>query len=143
MKRRRAHTVLLLVSWISLVGLFQNCAPAPEIARDERPIKDLEVAIEKTETDLESLAESNRSCTTEANCIAVAVGFKGCGGPRGYTFTSTNNDMAAIEALSQSLHSLERDHWSRSGQASTCDLALAPALICQAGTCQVVAERPL
>ncbi|MBN8542313.1 MAG: hypothetical protein J0L82_18120 [Deltaproteobacteria bacterium] len=138
MKRRRIHTFLLLVLWIGFLGLFQNCAPVKSLTPDENVMKDLEIAIEKTAGDLETLAESNRSCTNDSQCVAVVVGFKGCGGPRDYTYTSLNNDMAAVDALSVQLQNLERDHWNRSGQASTCELVLPPSLACQASLCQVV-----
>lgn len=138
MKRRRAHTFLLLVLWIGFLGLFQNCAPVKEMTQEEKVMKDLEIAIEKTAGDLENLAESNRSCTTDSQCVAVVVGFKGCGGPRAYTYTSLNNDMATIQALSLNLQNLERDHWMRSGQASTCEMVLPPALACLSGLCKVL-----
>ncbi|MDZ4081441.1 MAG: hypothetical protein U1E10_00770 [Bdellovibrionales bacterium] len=120
------------------MGLFQNCAPVKDLTPEEKVMKDLEFAIEKTSNDLETLAESNRTCTNDNQCVAVVVGFKGCGGPRDYTHTSSNNDMAAIENLSLNLQNLERDHWRRSGQASTCEMLLPPTLSCQSGQCQVV-----
>jgi len=142
MKRSRIHTFLLLVLWLGLLGLFQNCAPVKDLTPEEKAMKDLAIAIEKTSGDLESLAESNRSCTNDSQCVAVVVGFKGCGGPRDYTYTSLNNDMATIQALSISLQNLERDHWNRSGQASTCELVLPPSLSCQSGLCQIVPSIP-
>lgn len=138
MKRRRIHTVLLVVLWIGLLGLFQNCAPVKELNQDEKALKELEIAIEKTSNDLETLAESNRTCTSDSHCVAVVVGFKGCGGPRAHTYTSLSNDMATIEALSIDLQNLERDHWQRSPRVSTCELVLPPTLACQSGLCQVV-----
>ena len=143
MKRRRAHTILLLVLWIGFLGLFQNCAPVKDLTPEEKAMKDLAIAIEKTSGDLETLAESNRSCTNDSQCVAVVVGFKGCGGPRDYTYTSLNNDMATIQALSISLQNLERDQWNRSnGVVSTCDLVLPPSLACQSGLCQIVPSIP-
>lgn len=141
MKRCRTDKILLLVLWIGLLGLFQNCAPVKDLTQEEKAMKDLEFAIEKTSMDLETLAESNRSCATDSQCVAVVVGFKGCGGPRTYTFTSTGNDMETIQALSINLQNLERDHWNRSRQVSTCELVLPPNLACQSGLCAVVQSQ--
>jgi hypothetical protein len=139
MNRRRTHSILLFALWIGFLGLFQNCAPVKELTQEEKVMKDLEIAIEKTAGDLETLAESNRSCTTDSHCVAVVVGFKGCGGPRAYTYTSLNNDMATLQSLSTDLQNLERDHWNRStGRVSTCELVLPPSLACQSGLCQAV-----
>ena len=111
------------------------------MTQHEKVMKDLEFAIEKTAGDLETLAESNRSCTNGSQCVAVVVGFKGCGGPRAYTYTSQNNNLAAIETLSLNLQNLEREHWNRSGQASTCEMVLPPTLDCQVGLCQIVPSQ--
>lgn len=138
MNRRRAHTWLLLILWIGLLGLFQNCAPVKHLTQDEQVIKDLEVAVEKTESQLLALAESDRSCALDTECVAIPLGFKGCGGPRSHTHTSASNDLPAIEALSASLRELERDIWSRGNRVDTCEMRLPPTLSCQFGLCQVV-----
>lgn len=142
MKRRRLHTVLLVVLWIGFLGLFQNCAPVKDLNQDEQVIKDLEVAIEKTENQLLTLAESDRSCARDTDCLAIPLGFKGCGGPRSHTHTSASNDLPTLEALSASLHDLERDYWNRGNRVDTCELRLPPTLACQSGLCQVVTQYP-
>ena len=76
------------------------------------------------------------SCTSTAQCRAVAVGAKACGGPEAYlawSVTTSREDrlMAAVAAQAEA----RRRENEQSGRMSDCMMLDEPAARCVAGRC--------
>lgn len=131
---------MLLLSFAFVVLGFQNCAPAaaPDEGGDVRSLADLNSDIAKYEAQLRNLALANRACVAASDCVVIAIGLKGCGGPRAHTFTSVKNDVSYLAALAAELMRLERQRTKLSPDlVDTCLLVEPPVLTCASNLCAI------
>lgn len=82
------------------------------------------------------LTQQNLSCATVADCTAVAVGARACGGPRGYLVMSKLNvKRDQVNMLASLSTKLEHEYNMENSVMSICVLASYPELTCEANKC--------
>jgi hypothetical protein len=83
------------------------------------------------------------NCTSTAQCRAVAVGAKACGGPEAYlawSITTSREDRLMAAAAAQA--EARRRENEQSGRMSDCMMLAEPAARCVAGRCVLDAASP-
>lgn len=76
------------------------------------------------------------TCTSDAQCKAIAFGSKPCGGPWSYLVYSTAATDSARLAEVVARYNAYEDSLNRvQGRASDCMLVQRPVLACQSGRC--------
>ena len=86
---------------------------------------------------VQHVANSNLACATGADCIALPMGSRACGGPTSFVVTSAENP--SLEALTQSIDVVtqaERDLNKKFGMMSICSVEMPPALGCSNNLCE-------
>ena len=77
-------------------------------------------------------------CETDADCHVVGVGAKACGGPEGYLpWSSRTSDATTIQSLAEQHKTVREAEIAASGEISTCEILLKPAVHCQAKRCEL------
>ena len=75
-------------------------------------------------------------CESPADCEALAVGDKPCGGPGKYIVSSKKNSNATeLKDVIQRYTDLDRKLNASNGSAGTCDIILEPTVDCIENTC--------
>ncbi|MDP9107778.1 MAG: hypothetical protein M3N23_01755, partial [Pseudomonadota bacterium] len=70
-------------------------------------------------------------CDHAAQCHALPVGSKACGGPQSYLpYSDRAHNESQIQSLSQHYTALQRAQSQASGEISDCSMRLAPTAIC-------------
>lgn len=78
------------------------------------------------------------ACTAHAQCAALPVGAKACGGPAGYWAWAPQAPNAdRIQAVAQRLADAQRRENEASGLRSNCAIAPPPSAVCTAGRCEL------
>jgi len=91
--------------------------------------------IEKLEADARALAKAG-GCTASADCRAVPIGARGCGGPRDFiVYCAKATDSVALHARIASVDSAEMAYNTKYKVVSTCELRLPPAVVLSGGSC--------
>ena len=88
--------------------------------------------------------EAASSCSVPADCRAVPVGARLCGGPSAWLAMSAAN-MAAAAPLAERYTALRKaanEAAAREGRVSTCEVILEPAVGCAAGYCRTIPGAP-
>lgn len=125
-------------TWTMIVGLllvgFQNCgqteAGAADKAAASASVSQSEV--QRRYQELRDLAAKDLRCSTAADCEAIALGDKACGGPTGYLVSSVlNESYDDIVRLAGELTEVERRFNFENQLASTCSFEMPPEVICQ------------
>jgi len=95
-------------------------------------------AIEKLEVDARALAKVD-GCGASADCRAVPIGVRGCGGPRDFiVYCARATDSLALHARIAAADSAETAYNTKYKVASTCELRMAPAVQLSGGSCVAV-----
>lgn len=82
---------------------------------------------------------SPEPCETEADCDAVPLGAKACGGPWSYIVASTQSETYSdVVALSEELERIERLHGELADLTSDCAYVVAPDVSCEEGVCLAI-----
>lgn len=91
---------------------------------------------------------SNKSCSSDEQCKAIAFGHKPCGGPEDYHIYSTQQtDEATLERLVSAYTAADRRLDEMRGSQSDCEMRCRPQVGCagggggQIGNCTERAER--
>lgn len=88
--------------------------------------------------------EAASSCSAPADCRAVPVGARLCGGPSAWLAMSAAN-MAAAAPLAErytALRKVANEAAAQEGRVSTCEVILEPAVGCAAGYCRTIPGAP-
>ena len=113
-----------------LLALALLCVAQPAAA-DKRA--DLGESVMKMTTDL--------SCETNEQCKFIGFGDKACGGFQSYKLYSTKTtDEASLTSIVNEYNALDKKFNTDNGMASTCDMAIEPAVSCVEKICKVVAS---
>ena len=83
------------------------------------------------------VANTDLSCATGADCIALPIGSRACGGPSSFIVTSAEN--RSLEVLTQSIELVtkaERDANLKFGMMSVCSFEMPPDLGCSNNLCE-------
>ena len=127
--RARAGAPRLAARWLTLcvaagaAGLAGTACAAP--APDSKALYAAVLAEVGTAT-----------CTTDADCSAVAVGHKACGGPTGYLAWSVKvSDPARLTQKVAAHAAAEASAAATSGMASNCMMLANPGAECKAQRC--------
>jgi len=134
-----AATIVLV---IALVIVFQNCGRSGGLrsatsVEGENKGKVTAAEISSLYAEIEELSQVNLACTTEADCEAIGLGAKACGGPTKYIVVSTlNPELPQVDALVTELDQKERAFNSEHGLMSTCEALTERMPVCQQNICQ-------
>lgn len=147
LKPRFALPVALAVALGALAfGAFQNCAPAGGgAAQHGSSVAQVTSGIEVSsnidtanlQTQLQSLIQSDLSCQSDADCSALPVGAKSCGGPERYEIVSNNNAaMNQIKYIAAEITASQEAAQQSTGSVSTCSIVAEPTASCVNNACQ-------
>ena len=105
--------------------------PSSTVSSEESDRK----AIEKLEAEARALARTD-GCSSAADCRAVPIGVRGCGGPRDFiVYCAKNTDSLALHAKIAAADSAEAAFNRKYNVISTCELRMAPAVAVSGGSC--------
>ena len=91
--------------------------------------------IEELEADARALAKVDR-CSVAADCRAVPIGARGCGGPRDFiVYCARATDSLALHARIAAADSAEMAYNTKYKVVSTCELRLPPRVVLSEGSC--------
>jgi hypothetical protein len=124
---------LVAAAWLALSPVL-GCAVRSQQAAES----DLADA----RANVRELAEANQDCTEKADCAALPVGQKPCGGPWEYLAYSKNADGAEelVEAASE-LEKQERAYNVEFEIVSDCLFVVEPATDCVADKCVTLESK--
>lgn len=109
-------------------------APADNGGIDTMSEEELENRLEQLDAEIRSLI-SDKSCSSDDECKAVAYGFKACGGPEGYhIYSTTQTDEAALQQSVNAYTATDRRLDELQGGVSDCEFACRPIAECR-GQC--------
>jgi len=125
--------------WALLVVLFVACAtPAPRSSDSaaERPARlDDTTRMARLERDVRALVRTT-GCDAASSCRTAPVGWRGCGGPRGYlVYCPATTDTVALMRALEELKRAEMAYNEREGVISTCEMRMPPTVSAQGGSC--------
>lgn len=93
-------------------------------------------AIQRLEQEARVLANTS-GCTEAAQCRALPVGTKACGGPRYYLpYCPLTTDAAALQRKLDELRTAEQQFNAATGAISDCMFISEPSLTSAGGACQ-------
>lgn len=122
---------------IVLVGVLVSLSTYAQTATTK---KQEDAALTSLQTAMEGLAQSERGCGQDTDCVSYPFGDRACGGPSGYVFTSKNNlNLVEIEFLAKQLSNREEAYNRKWGVISICSMEMPPELECKN---QVCSEKP-
>jgi hypothetical protein len=76
------------------------------------------------------------SCSSDAQCKALALGARPCGGPEGFlAYSSARTPEPELRALADTYRDERHAANSRSGMMSNCLARPEPGAVCQTGVC--------
>jgi hypothetical protein len=91
--------------------------------------------IDKLEADAKALAKVD-GCSASADCRAVPIGVRGCGGPRDFIiYCAKATDSLALHARITAADSAEMAYNTKYKIVSTCELRLPPVAVLSEGSC--------
>ncbi len=137
-----AYVALALIATISTLSIPSTTFAT---ASDDAQLKkELEMQkafgeIKGMSTIVKHLAESNLSCSTAADCVAMPMGSRACGGPTSFVVTSTAN--TSLDVLTQAVSLVtkaERDVNRKFGMMSICSVEMPPAIGCNNNLCETL-----
>ncbi len=118
-----------------------SCSPAkrPESNADSSPstsaAADDRTRIDGLEQAARALARTS-GCESVSGCRTAPLGWRACGGPRGYlAYCAASTDTAALFAALERLKRAEMDYNEKSGMMSTCEMRLPPSVSLTGGSC--------
>jgi hypothetical protein len=116
---------------------FQNCGKATMSTPRLKPpfSKVTSSDIDNHYRDLRLMTSQNVMCSTDADCTAIGLGVRECGGPTEYAVTSQSADMNQIDKLNQELIEMQTIYYGNAGMVGTCDFKEAPDVACVAKVC--------
>lgn len=83
------------------------------------------------------------ACEVVADCAAIGVGGRACGGPATYlVYSRTTSDVPALTAAVAAYNRARAEALRREGAMGTCDMIPAPHLACIARRCVAAAHDP-
>jgi hypothetical protein len=114
-----------------------NVPPPPVIqAVSATPAAPAVGDLASVESQLDATLNQASACTADAQCRAVAVGGKACGGPTGYRAYSTASvSPDSVEALAQHERELATQQAKAAHQVSPCFMLADPGARCQQNKC--------
>lgn len=132
---------LILAGFVSLVTACNpkavpsdTPADTPSSTAASAEVSDRQT-IEKLEADARALAKVD-GCSASADCRAVPIGARGCGGPRDFiVYCAKATDSLALHARIAAADSAEMAYNTRYKVVSTCELRLPPAVVVSGGSC--------
>lgn len=134
---RRRPVIRRVAHSLAVLALVAACRATGQRETTVQPATD--------EDDREQLAElgaearaliGEPSCTSVAQCRAVPLGAKPCGGPWSYVVYSTEStDAAALADVVARYNALEARLNRREGRVSDCQFVSRPLLDCVDGRC--------
>lgn len=139
---RLATLVGATLAAAALASCAQPAPPAPAPASAAPP-----PAASASAPDSQRLADDLRAlvgaaaCNADADCRAVAVGAKACGGPTGYlAWSTTQTDAQQLADLVRRQAEAARRENAARRQMSTCSFEANPGATCVQGHCQLTAR---
>lgn len=144
MKRSYQIVAVAAVLAITLVFVFQNCGQAGGLrsagtatSGDGGDNKVTADEISSLYAEIEEIVQRDLRCSTDADCEAVGLGAKACGGPTKFIIVSTlNAELEHIDALVSELEQKQAAYNQASGAMSTCEAEVARQPTCQQNICQ-------
>lgn len=77
------------------------------------------------------ILNSDVSCKTDKNCVALPIGYKACGGPDRYLTSSTSNpQLRDLLVLIENFDRADKKWQQEEGLGSICDITVKPVLKC-------------
>lgn len=99
---------------------------------------DLQQRIASTQSQIVALIGS-ASCTASAQCAALSMGAKPCGGPAGHlAYSTAASDPALLQSLADEHAALSRELNRQLGLISDCSVVMPAPLACVQGRCAFV-----
>lgn len=93
-------------------------------------------AIDQMKVDAKAIAKTG-GCATAAQCAAIGLGERPCGGPSEYiVYCPLTTDTAALRRKVADVARAEREFNQKYGLASTCEFRMPPRLESSGGTCR-------
>ena len=84
---------------------------------------------------------ANDTCDVVADCAAIGVGARACGGPATYlVYSRTTSDVLALTRAVAAYNRARAEALRREGAMGTCDVIPAPRLACIARRCVAAAQ---
>ena len=92
-------------------------------------------AIEQLEAQAKSIARI-QGCSSSSDCRTVAIGSRGCGGPRSFIpYCARTTDSAALFSKAAEITEAEKAYNKKYQIGSTCEMRMAPAVVSEGGSC--------
>ena len=116
-----------------------TAAPAPAAPAPAAPVPPPKVANAPVQGNLLQQIKSeigDAACDTSQQCKSLPVGHRACGGPEAYLPWSTKRSNADKLSRLAAQHSNQRkEHDTKAGMISTCQMIMDPGATCSAGRC--------
>lgn len=133
--------LLIGVVGASIFVVFQNCGTSDQAfapsGQEGGQKKAMVENLQRLRLEIDSLIAQDLTCESVADCRAVPVGAKACGGPKAYLVASVRN--AAFEALqskSQEHQEMEKLYNEQNQMMSDCSVVTEPEMQCVDSRCQ-------
>lgn len=150
--RRRALAVGLVITVAACAQPSSGEAGSGSEAAGESPTAAPSIALtgdqQADQATLDSLVTVARSlartegCAEDAECAAVALGVKACGGAKEYlVYCRASTDTAELMRVVELVNRLEAEFNERYGMVSDCMLLLEPQVTVQGGACVAAGAR--
>ncbi len=109
---------------------------ASQAMADKKPNFNLRKQILEVENKIVDL-NRKQQCETDGDCLAVAYGFKSCGGPASYLIVSKQNpNLKKLTELTDKYRKMKEEEAKEYDLISTCDITAEPTPRCLEKRCQ-------
>lgn len=136
-KMSQIGTLTIAVGFLLLT--FQNCGSSDEaeLRSAGGGSASTETQIQKRYDELRDLSANDLNCASVADCEAIPLGAKACGGPADYLVASVKNaHYEEILDLAEELAEIQSKYLVDNQVIGTCDYRMPPDLECAASKCQ-------
>ena len=134
MRRVPIASGVVRVAFLPVAFVLSALAAAPAAAGGQ----DAEAELAKLRKEIQALAGDGR-CNDVAQCRAIPIGKRDCGGPDEYVITSTlTGKLARLEAKAAEYTLLQEEILRDRAGFGACEMVLEPKLACVQQRCRAV-----
>jgi hypothetical protein len=131
----------LIAAGIALLVVFQNCGRSG-VYSSQTPAGVSQDKADMTQL-LQGVNNRNLSCQSDADCEALAVGVKACGGPTSYIVASKlNPDLDQVKAIITAITTQAIQDNVAGNAVSTCEFLMEPSVSCVNNACAAGPATP-